>query len=80
MSDLDDLLRLVMGAGHDAAIDARRAGETGAEVARVTVREALRCGLINGLISMKPRDTWPEWVVTTPPYTLPPRTQDATNP
>lgn len=65
---LDALLRNVQLAHDIAAIDAINEGKTNAEVARTVVREALLCAEGNGLITVVPREEWPPWITSTPPY------------
>lgn len=69
MTDLDRLLELVVYAAHNAALDARQDGATGAEVTRLAVRAAFECALGNELIAVVPRGSWRDWITTTPPYT-----------
>lgn len=65
----EDLLHHVMFAADDASINAkRRGGQTPHEITTMSVREALKCALGNGLISVVPRGEWPEWIALEPPY------------
>jgi hypothetical protein len=65
---LDALLRNVQLAYDVAAINAINHGSTHAEIAKATVREALLCAEGNGLITVVPREAWPPWITSTPPY------------
>lgn len=65
---LKSLMRNVQLAYDVAAIDAINAGKTNAEVAKAAVREALLCAEGNGMITITPREQWPEWIVSDPPY------------
>lgn len=65
---LDALLRNVQLAHDIAAINAINEGKTNAEVARAAVREALLCAEGNSLITVVPRDEWPDLITSTPPY------------
>lgn len=68
MTDLDEVMRVVIHAAHGAAIDSRARGEVNAAITRHAVHEALRCGVANGLLQLTPRDTWPTWFAVDPPY------------
>lgn len=70
MSELDDLMGLVIHAADSAAIDAsRRPGVVNATITREAVKAAFECALGNGLIGLVDRDRWPEWVSINPPFT-----------
>jgi hypothetical protein len=68
MSDIDELVQNgclaadVVVIGFDG---------TGAERTRAGLRRALECLIGNGMIEVKPRAEWPEWVAIDPPYELP---------
>jgi hypothetical protein len=65
----DALLHHVMFAADTASIDAKRhGGHTPHVITTLAVREALKCALGNGLITVTPRDQWPEWIAVDPPY------------
>lgn len=68
MTDLDDVLRIVMHAAHHAALDGRARGDVAAASTRDAVRAAFECALTNGLIQLTPSDGWPTWVAVDPPY------------
>lgn len=65
---IEALLRSVGLAADLAAIKAMNEDRTHAEIARAAVREALLCAEGNGLITVVPREEWPPWVTSTPPY------------
>lgn len=65
---LNSLLRNVQLAYDVAAINAINYGMTNAEIAKAAVREALLCAEGNGMITITPREEWPEWIVSAPPY------------
>ncbi len=44
---------------------------TAASRTRAQVQAALEMAIGNGLITITPRDQWPEWIVLDPPYRLP---------
>ena len=68
-SAFEALLHHVMFAADTASIDAKmRGGHTPHQITTMAVREALRCGLGNGLIAVTPREQWPEWIAVDPPY------------
>lgn len=69
--DLDALLRLASSGANNAVLDAMRAGRemTGAEMTRVGVRGAFELAIANGLITVVPRERWPDRVVISPPFT-----------
>jgi hypothetical protein len=62
------LLHNLMFAADAAAIEASRRGATGAERAKAAVKEALECALGNGLLTVTPREEWPEYIAMSPPY------------
>lgn len=62
------LLHNLMFAADRAAIDATGRGATGAERTKAAVREALECALGNGLLTVTPREEWPEYIAMSPPY------------
>jgi hypothetical protein len=65
---LHSLMRNIQMAYDIAAINAVNAGHTKAVVAEAAVREALLCAEGNGMITVTPREEWPEWISSTPPY------------
>lgn len=44
---------------------------TQAERTRAVVRGALEALIANGIVEVKPRGEWPEWIELDPPYTTP---------
>lgn len=57
--DIKELVRSGCFAADSVVVDNR--GCTGAEATRLAVDAALRMLLDNGMISIAPRDQWPEW-------------------
>ncbi len=64
----DALLHNLMFAADRAAIEMSQRGATGAERTKAAVKEALECAIGNGLLTVKPREEWPEYIAMSPPY------------
>jgi len=62
------LLHNLMFAADAAAIETSQRGATGAERTKAAVKEALECALGNGLMTVTPREEWPDYIAMSPPY------------
>lgn len=66
MSDLDQVIRAVIFAADEAALEGDH--RTSADLVRDAVRAAFECAIGNGLVQIVPPTQWPQYIAMTPPY------------
>lgn len=66
--NLEELIHLIGISADMAAINAVKAGKTQAEIVRSALQNFMICGIRNGMIQIAHREFWPDFILTSPPY------------
>lgn len=67
-AELRALLRTLGPVGQAAWLAAWQEAASAARCTTAAIRGVFECALANGLITITPPDTWPQWVAVDPPY------------